>query len=558
MRGRAVSKRPQNSVKSLVTSAVIRAGKIKAAMLSILWLAALSAPRLERLSVRRHPSPEKRPRAGRGRAFPGSLCAAASLLGALVADFNAHAAGPLSAEGTPIRTSAYTVDLYQGPVIVSTRVMGLSGAYSAIAEGVDGLAQNPAAATVRTAWSVDSFDYDWGIGFTSANSLRGNDFYNSNLPAGELEGGEGGLMFLTPAVLLQSGPWGYGFAISAQTFSLHSAADAGRTQSLEARFADVTGTIAYGFMRNEFCLGLGLRTVALGVSLGRSEGGTELFSTTGVGAVIGAVYKPEGQRLRAGASFKSPVKTEAEPGSLVGRADNGDLVLGSPADPENSIWLPTELRQPWEATLGFVLSLGPRPLNPRFTDPGELLARERRLMAWRRRERARALRRVSGSEQARLEAARRREDEEDRASLERAERVLRQELVLRSRSLARRYLLLSGEVQLTGASSDSVGVESFVRQEVARAGEELSFSPRLGLEGEPWAHQLKLRGGSYLEPARFRRSSPRVHGTLGFDARLFEWTVFGLFDEGTSWRAGAAADLSRRYFAWSAAVGVWH
>ncbi|MBX3184911.1 MAG: hypothetical protein KF915_19975 [Polyangiaceae bacterium] len=469
----------------------------------------------------------------------------------------ARAAGPLGAEGAPIRTSDYTVDLYQGPVTVSTRVIGLSGAYTAIAEGVDGLAQNPAAATVRTAWSIDSFDYDWGVGFTSASSLRGNDFYNSGLPEGELEGGEGGLMFLTPAVLFQDGPWGYGLTAQLQTFSLRRGEGAGPAQSLEAQFADVTGSIAYGFMRGEFCLGVGLRSVALSVARGASEGGEQLFVTTGMAPVLGAVYKPEGRRLRVGASFKFRVATEADPGAQIRRTPDGDLVLGSEADPDSAVWLPSELRQPWEGTLGFALSLGPRPLNPRFKDPGELLARERRLTAWRRRERARALRAASGSEAARLEATRQREDAEDEAALERAERDLRQELLQRSRSLARRYLLISSEVQLTGASNDSVGVESFVRQEVARAGEELTFSPRLGLEGEPWAHQLKLRGGSYLEPARFRRSSPRVHGTLGFDARLFEWTVFGLFDEGTSWRAGAAADLSRRYFAWSAAVGVW-
>ncbi|MGE0325402.1 MAG: hypothetical protein AB7S68_23955, partial [Polyangiaceae bacterium] len=50
----------------------------------------------------------------------------------------ALAAGPLGAEGSEIRTSDYTVDLYQGPVTASSRVIGLGGAYVSIAEGVEG------------------------------------------------------------------------------------------------------------------------------------------------------------------------------------------------------------------------------------------------------------------------------------------------------------------------------------------------------------------------------------------------------------------------------------
>jgi len=71
---------------------------------------------------------------------------------------------------------------------------------------------------------------------------------------------------------------------------------------------------------------------------------------------------------------------------------------------------------------------------------------------------------------------------------------------------------------------------------------------------------MLLRGGSYLEPTRFR-SSPagaRLHFTSGLDIKLVEWSIFDIFEAGTEWRIGGALDLARDYFGWSATAGVWH
>jgi hypothetical protein len=61
---------------------------------------------------------------------------------------------------------------------------------------------------------------------------------------------------------------------------------------------------------------------------------------------------------------------------------------------------------------------------------------------------------------------------------------------------------------------------------------------------------MKVRGGTYLEPSRFRRSFYRVHGTAGFDVRLFDiwrWSV----------RGTGTVDLAPRYFNWGIAFGLW-
>src|SRR5262245_66673631 len=52
-----------------------------------------------------------------------------------------------------------TVDAAQGPVTGSTRVIGLGGAYVAVAEGMDGIAVNPASVAVRLPYSWNRWDY---------------------------------------------------------------------------------------------------------------------------------------------------------------------------------------------------------------------------------------------------------------------------------------------------------------------------------------------------------------------------------------------------------------
>jgi hypothetical protein len=62
----------------------------------------------------------------------------------------AYAGGPLGPQGSRIQTSNYGVDLFQGPVFASTRITGIAGAFTAIAEGpgaIDG-------ARDYFAWSV--------------------------------------------------------------------------------------------------------------------------------------------------------------------------------------------------------------------------------------------------------------------------------------------------------------------------------------------------------------------------------------------------------------------
>ncbi|MCA9642753.1 MAG: hypothetical protein KC492_18780, partial [Myxococcales bacterium] len=422
----------------------------------------------------------------------------------------ALAAGPLGEEGSEIRTSEYTVDLYQGPVTASSRVIGLGGAYVSIAEGVEGMSQNPAAPAVRTPWSVDSFDYDLALGLTFPSSIRGNDFYNTGEGPTELDAGSDGLLFLTPAAVLQDGAWGYGVSISFANFSLSRRDETADSQrNLVAQFVELDLVSAYGFMQNQFSLGVGLRNVGLVVARENADGSKEdLFTTSGFAPMVGVLWRPEEQPFRVGAAYKHQVETQVDAASQVTANADGDLVLGPGGTDPNSIWLPRNMKQPWEASLGLALQFGPRPLNPHWIDPGRAVAELERVVEFRKRERQRRLKREAASrspaELAALRAQADADDALDELELDRQARALRQALVRRARQMKRAYVLMSTELQVVGKSSSSVGVESFIQRRVARAGEKITLSPRVGLESEVVPGWLKLRAGSYGEPSRYR------------------------------------------------------
>jgi hypothetical protein len=220
--------------------------------------------------------------------------------------------------------------------------------------------------------------------------------------------------------------------------------------------------------------------------------------------------------------------------------------------------------------VGLAIQLGPRPLNPHWIDPAIEIERCKRFLHWRQLERARR-RRYELARVAELHgdvaAAAQALDTEfafqaalDDATLSRTEEEIDIELRRRHDALRRFHVLLLGSLVISGTAQEAVGVESFLERTVQRSGASLSYSPRIGLETESVPNWLRLRAGSYNEPTRFpsNKDGGRIHTTLGFDAKLFPFDLFGLFHEGTTWRAGGSLDAARNYFGWSVAIGVWH
>jgi hypothetical protein len=231
--------------------------------------------------------------------------------------------------------------------------------------------------------------------------------------------------------------------------------------------------------------------------VGTSLGGgssSGLFSAAGVGYEAGFIVKPLLSQYRFAAAVKSPIDS-AVPGSS------------------------STVHVPWELAFGFAYQFGARPLNPRF---------------------------VTARQVARQTSV---GPEPSRAELKVAENELFQGYQRRQRF----YLLVSSELAVVQG-----GGQLGVGQDGAAARADPIISPRLGLESEVVPRILKLRAGSYYEPGRTAQTQGRVHGTGGFDVRLFEWSIFGLIEPFDYWRLSVGADAARSYLNTSFSIGFWH
>ncbi|HMA96177.1 MAG TPA: hypothetical protein VKP30_26000 [Polyangiaceae bacterium] len=481
----------------------------------------------------------------------------------------------LGQNGSPIQTSRYAVDLFQGPVLASTRVIGMGGAYVAIAERVEGSFYNPAAPAVRTPWSTSAVDYDASLGLTSPGTIQRSDFFNSGSDRTKLTASYADdFVFLDAEGQLQIDEWGFGATLALQQYNLRrdvSATESAQKDKLKADILVFQFQAARTTANGQLVLGVGFRPTVLNVlkESPSETGSQDLFSTEGIGYSAGFLWRPNELPIRVGAAFNSAVKTRvnlANTKVAIDEAGNRVLASGTP----DEMYLPERVALPWEFDLGFAVQFGARPFNPRWVGPTQLLLPLRRRLEWRRlereRKRQRMLAAVAGKprEQERLAQNLERKqsvaEAEDEAELERAKVEVHRTLRQREQSLGRWYILIATSLKVSGPVTNGVGIESFLQRAVDQSGRRPVLSPHLGLESEVISNWLKLRAGLYGEPTRFENASaaPRLHTTVGFEQKLFAWRVFGLYSEKREWRITGAADFSVRYFGWSASVGIWH
>jgi len=480
----------------------------------------------------------------------------------------------LAPNGSPIATSHYAVDLYQGNVLASTRVIGMGGAYVAIAEGVEGSFYNPAAPAVRVSWSKNHVDYDLGFGMTFPGTLRSSDYFNSGADRTNLATSSSAqFVFMDAEAHLQIGPWGFGSGLALQQYGLNRdtvATSSAQPNQLRAQIYVVLLQAARATANGQLVVGVGLRPTGMNVlDLNPSANQpSTLFSTAGMGYSAGFLWRPTDAAFRVGASFTSAVKTIASSSSAIHTDGSGNRVLVP--DSVDQMYLPERVGLPWELNFGVATQLGARPFNPRWIDPLELTIATRRQIEWRKLERERLYRetlakaRSQGKDLVALTALLDAEEEAltaaDNAELDAAYARAKLELRERYRKMGRWYILISTSMRVAGPVEAAVGIESFLQRVVDRSGRRAVVSPHVGVESEVISGWLKLRAGAYGEPTRFdnARSAPRLHTTLGFEEKLFNWDVFGLYGNGTSWRVQGAVDMSERYFGFGGSIGVWN
>jgi hypothetical protein len=114
--------------------------------------------------------------------------------------------------------------------------------------------------------------------------------------------------------------------------------------------------------------------------------------------------------------------------------------------------------------------------------------------------------------------------------------------------------LVTGDLLFTDSSEDAVGLESVLAQKMQPVGTHDTLSVRLGSELETMPGRLRLRLGSYYEPANYEDVSGRTHLTGGFEVRLFHTSIFGEYD----WSLTATVDSARDYLNVLVSIGFWY
>jgi hypothetical protein len=394
------------------------------------------------------------------------------------------------------QSDSSSVDTARGALTGSTRRIGLGGAFVAIADDTEGVAINPASVALRLPYSWDTWDYGFGIDFAIGAWLPKNDLYNQGGAEGQKKSTA---LFGSIAAVLYGGHFGLGVAAEAQRNAASRAdQEQGVSSSFAANFGMVHTNVGYGFIDGQLLLGAGARFV--GMSFDRAST-TGALGTAGVGYETGFIIKPAVARYRLAASYKSPVD------ATVSTAAGKNVV-----------------HVPWELSLGFAYQLGARIFNPRFESVNEILRQ-----------------RPTTEEPTKAEIA-----------------AAEQELFDRYERKQRRYVLFSTELALAEGDGERLGVEKLWTKRSSVSSSRPVIVPRVGIESEVWAHILRLRAGSYYEPERVDLQPARVHGTGGFDVRLFEWDVFGLVKPFDWWQLSVAADAARAYLNTSFSIGFWH
>jgi hypothetical protein len=422
----------------------------------------------------------------------------------------------------------------------------MGGAYTALAEGIEGAAVNAAAPSVREPFSYKWLDYDVSLGLQFPGTFARTDFDNRGR-----SGTAGEFLKLDAGLQLQFGKFGTCLTADLQRYVLKGEG----SEEFSVLVGRWRAVASYGLLNDQLHIGGGVRVLTMEIQ----KTGGPLFELgtalrmVGASPEVGALLMPNGLPWRIGATFRFGVTNN------FGFLENRQSVPG--------LFHPRGVTMPWELEVGGAVQLGPRPLNPAWLNPREQEAPLRSRIERARWEREqRDLRELAGLSGA----ARERRQKELEADEEAIRRIEDLHIAAESKRLLdirkARYLnwprekvLLLASVLITGESSDqAVSVQQFLEKDRDTSiGASVSFTPRLGLEGEPIAHRLRGRVGTYVEPSRYGYGTPRQHFTFGGDVRLFDWNIFGLLAD-TTWRATLLIDVAPRYTNVGISFGPWH
>ncbi len=426
---------------------------------------------------------------------------------------------PRRATAQVIAPREYAIDASQTLVLSHSRALGMGGAYATLG------ATNPASYGARGMYHRRPAQFGMPFGFLLPGAFAADDFFN-NGQGGGLGGSINAARFfdLGLGFLVKDG----GFGVKGQLLSFDVASRdgaLGASPPVEVQLQTVQAGGGYALYGGALVFGVGLRYVALTVQ--DAEDDIDLLELRGVGAELGATLRPHGRRYRVAASLRTAVEASPEDGTGTGNV--------------GGFAIPSRVSLPWEGRIGAAYQFGPRPLNRRYDPPKRV---GERIEARMRAEPPPGI-----STEGELE------DAIDGATDD-EERYIHQVRFDRYDALPRRYVLLAADLAFVGAVDDAVGIDAFLDRQARPRGQRTTIALHVGMEGEPWENRLKLRAGLYTEPARNAAASTRVHGTGGFDLRLFRWALLGPtrpFD----FRASFTFDAASSYLDLGVGFGLW-
>ena len=379
--------------------------------------------------------------------------------------------------------------LYVNPVglVTASRLVGLAGASTGLAENTESLPTNYAAAAARHPRRNRDWDWDYTLAVLTApvDSMRDVDNDGS------------GAQVVAPVeaqigISVQYRRFGLGLYTRGSTHGL-CLADACPPGGEQLQAQSASGALVLGFAAfdDQLLIGAGINAAT---AVFRLEQQSRSYAGTSLG--LGVSWRPHWLPVRLGLHYVS--QSDAEPQFAL----NNEPTLGGRPLYQRAV-------SPAKASVGACARIGAE--------------------AWRfNRQSPSAVR--------------------EHATTDNLARVPHDVIENWSPPGA---VLLCGQVDLIFPVENATTIEPFLLGGAApRIGAQVAFIPRVGVEWETVTRRLRLRAGTYLDPAQLEGTTVRPHLTTGFEVRLFR--VLGV-----DWSLSASTNLAPRLFSFSLGIGWW-
>lgn len=191
------------------------------------------------------------------------------------------------------------LDLVRGPIISSSRITGLGGAFTGVAVGIDGASFTPAALGHRPEHSQDWFDWDLGFGFLIVPG-RDVDWNGDGYSPGHFAPDQGGgleFQAINLGLLLQPGPVGLG--VYADIYGWSSG-------DVTVSHIDANTGLGLALLDGHLIFGVAAQVSSLIISTGDSQ-----TSLKGQGADLGVLVRPASLPFAFGARLRPTILLES-------------------------------------------------------------------------------------------------------------------------------------------------------------------------------------------------------------------------------------------------------